>query len=188
MTEDELKKRLLLLMNGMHIQEYNHLNKVTAVTRAAKTVKISKLELGLEKVEKTAMIPGTIAFEGEHHFPGYQYLGPGTKYKTRQALGIEPINDLDRIAMYHDSQYSRTGASNTSGLPIMPVGRSPLRGVADLGAGSAMLTAAYNPWSDLGWTDRGYAAGAGAFLIGQGALRLHPVTMAPMAILDAVFY
>jgi len=196
MTEDEMKKRILLLMNGLSVQEYNHLNNVTAVTKTkpattaepAKTVKISKLELGLKKVENTAAIPATIAFEGEHHFPGYQYLGPGTKFKTRQALGIEPINDLDRVAYFHDSQYSRTGATNSSGLPVMPVGRSPLRGVADLGAGSAMLTAAYNPWADLGWTDRGYAAGAGSVLIGQGILRLHPLTMAPMAIIDAIFY
>ena len=70
----------------------------------------------------------------------------------------------------------------------MPVGRSALRGVADIGAGSAMMTAAYNPWADLGWTDRGYAAGAGVFLIAQGALRLHPVTMAPMAIVDALLF
>jgi len=176
MSDDEMRRRLLLLMNGMHYEEYNSLASKKRIT------------LGLKKVEKPATIPSTISFKGEHHFPGYQYLGPGTKYKTRQALGIVGINDLDRIAMIHDGQYSRTGATNQAGLPVMPIGRSAVRGIADLGAGSAMMNAAYNPWSDLGWTDRGYAAGAGAALLVQGVVRLHPVTMLPMALIDSILY
>jgi len=98
MNQDELKKRLLLLMNGINPHEYNTLSRSSTVTtKSGKKVQSSKLELGLKKVEKTATIPETIAFEGEHHFPGYNYLGPGTKFKQRQALGIEPINDTDRI-------------------------------------------------------------------------------------------
>lgn len=176
MTDDEMRRRILLLMNGMHFEEYNAL--------AGK----KRITAGLKKTLKSADFPPTLSFKGEHHFPGYQYLGPGTKYKTRQSLGIEPINDLDRIAMIHDGQYSRTGSSNAAGLPVMPIGRSAVRGIADLGAGSAMMNAAYNPWSDLGWTDRGYAAGSGAALLVQGVLRLHPVTMLPMALIDSILY
>ena len=51
-----------------------------------------------------------------------------------------------------------------------------------------MLNAAYNPWSDLGWSDRGYAAGAGTALLVQGIARLHPVTAVPMMFIDALFY
>jgi len=173
--QEEIRKRLMILANGMSVAQYN-------------SIPPTVMKKGLAKTMKPGAIVTAVTFKGEHHFPGYQYLGPGTRYKTRQALGIEPINDLDRIAMYHDSQYSRTGAKGAAGLPVIPIGRSPLRGVADLGAGSAMMNAAYNPWSDLTWTDRGYAAGAGAVLIAQGALRLHPLTMAPMALLDALFY
>jgi len=175
MTEDEIRRRLLLLQHGMGTQLYN-------------SISPKDIKAGLRRTVKPSQAMEVISFQGEHHFPGYNYLGPGTKYKTRQALGIEPINIADRIGMYHDSQYSRTGATGAAGLPVLPIGRSPLRGVADLGAGSALMTAAYNPWSGLAWTDRGYAAGAGVVLIAQGALRLHPLTMAPMALIDAIFY
>ena len=175
MLTEEMRRKLLLLQNGMPIEKFN----------ATSPADIKK---GLKKVISPGQVMSEVSFQGEYHFPGYNYLGPGTKFKTRQALGIDPINDLDRIAMYHDSQYSRTGSVNSSGLPVLPIGRSPLRGVVDLGAGSAMLNAAYNPWSDLGWTDRGYAAGAGAVLLVQGIARLHPVTAMPMMFIDKLFY
>ena len=44
---------------------------------------------------------------GELHWPGYQYLGPGTKLKKRLANGDRGINRLDRIARQHDIDYSR---------------------------------------------------------------------------------
>jgi len=34
----------------------------------------------------------------EFHWPGYQYMGPGTKLKKRFARGDPGINRLDRIA------------------------------------------------------------------------------------------
>ena len=52
-------------------------------------------------------------YPGEHHFPGYAYLGPNTRrdirldenYKPRP--GEEPINKLDTIALAHDIDYDK---------------------------------------------------------------------------------
>lgn len=44
----------------------------------------------------------------EFHWPGYQYMGPGTKLKKRLARGDPGINRLDRIAKQHDIDYSRS--------------------------------------------------------------------------------
>ena len=41
----------------------------------------------------------------EFHWPGYQYMGPGTHLKTRLARGDPGINRLDRIAKAHDIDY-----------------------------------------------------------------------------------
>ena len=43
----------------------------------------------------------------EFHWPGYQYMGPGTKLKKRLARGDPGINHLDRISKQHDIDYSR---------------------------------------------------------------------------------
>jgi len=43
----------------------------------------------------------------EFHWPGYQYMGPGTKLKKRLARGDSGINRLDRLAKQHDIDYSR---------------------------------------------------------------------------------
>ena len=40
------------------------------------------------------------------HWPGYQYMGPGTKLKKRLKRGDPGINRLDRIAKQHDIDYS----------------------------------------------------------------------------------
>ena len=42
----------------------------------------------------------------EFHWPGYQYMGPGTQLKKRLARGDPGINRLDRIAKQHDIDYS----------------------------------------------------------------------------------
>ena len=42
----------------------------------------------------------------EFHWPGYQYMGPGTKLKKRLARGDPGINRLDRISKQHDIDYS----------------------------------------------------------------------------------
>ena len=42
----------------------------------------------------------------EFHWPGYQYMGPGTNLKKRLARGDSRINRLDRIAKEHDIDYS----------------------------------------------------------------------------------
>lgn len=36
---------------------------------------------------------------------GYKYLGPDTNYSALRAAGVEPVDDLDRAAMYHDQEY-----------------------------------------------------------------------------------
>ena len=43
----------------------------------------------------------------EFHWPGYQYMGPGTKLKKRLARGDPGINRLDKIAKQHDIDYAR---------------------------------------------------------------------------------
>ena len=43
----------------------------------------------------------------EFHWPGYQYMGPGTQLKRRLKRGDPGINRLDRIAKQHDINYSR---------------------------------------------------------------------------------
>ena len=44
----------------------------------------------------------------EFHWPGYQYMGPGTHLKKRLARGDKGINRLDKIAKIHDIDYSRS--------------------------------------------------------------------------------
>ena len=47
----------------------------------------------------------------EFHWPGYQYMGPGTHLEKRLKRGDPGINRLDRIAKQHDIDYSRALAS-----------------------------------------------------------------------------
>ena len=42
----------------------------------------------------------------EFLWPGYQYMGPGTKLKKRLKRGDPGMNQLDRIAKQHDIDYS----------------------------------------------------------------------------------
>ena len=43
----------------------------------------------------------------EFHWPGYQYMGPGTHLEKRLARGDPGINRLDRIAKTHDIDYGK---------------------------------------------------------------------------------
>ena len=43
----------------------------------------------------------------EFHWPGYQYMGPGTHLGKCLARGDPGINRLDRIAKRHDIDYSK---------------------------------------------------------------------------------
>ena len=43
----------------------------------------------------------------EFHWPGYQYMGPGTHLEKRLKRGNPGINRLDRISKIHDIDYSR---------------------------------------------------------------------------------
>ena len=42
----------------------------------------------------------------EFHWPGYQYMGPGTHLAKRLKRGDPGINRLDRISKIHDIKYS----------------------------------------------------------------------------------
>ena len=42
----------------------------------------------------------------EFHWPGYQFMGPGTKLAKRLKRGDPGINRLDKIAKQHDIDYS----------------------------------------------------------------------------------
>ena len=41
----------------------------------------------------------------EFHWPGYNYMGAGTRLKKRLKSGDKPINRLDRLALQHDVKY-----------------------------------------------------------------------------------
>ena len=43
----------------------------------------------------------------EFHWPGYQYMGPGSHREKRLARGDPGINRLDRIAKAHDMDYGK---------------------------------------------------------------------------------
>jgi len=45
----------------------------------------------------------------EFHWPGYQYLEPGTKLEKRLKRGDPGINRLDKIAKQHDIDYAKAG-------------------------------------------------------------------------------
>ena len=42
----------------------------------------------------------------EFHWPGYQYMGPGTHLAKRLKRGDPGINRLDKVAKQHDIDYS----------------------------------------------------------------------------------
>jgi len=157
------RRKLLLLQGGMHYQQ------IPATLSKEAVASISKSESRITSAK----------FPGEYHFEGYQYLGPGTQYLKRQELGIEPINDLDRIAMYHDKGYE-TSASNRMGTS-----RALERGFYDLSSGTMMIGAAVNPMSDA---PIGLSLLSGTALLAQGLLRIHPVTLVPMGVVDWLFY
>ncbi len=115
-------------------------------------------------------------------FGEYEYLGPGTPAAAKTKAGVMPINDLDKIAQIHDLHYTKTADWD--------LGKSMVRGFTDFGAGSAMINATFNPWSDLSFKDRGLGLIAGTGLIAQSVARLfpNPVTMGLAQIGDAIFY
>jgi len=61
--------------------------------------------------DKPEPIPA-ISRKGEHHQPGYNYLGPGTRIDLKvnefgtPRRGHEPINELDSFALKHDLDYT----------------------------------------------------------------------------------
>ena len=50
---------------------------------------------------------------GELHWPGYQYMGPGTKLEKQLKCGDPSVNRLDCIAKQHNIDYSQ--AKNLQG-------------------------------------------------------------------------
>ena len=53
------------------------------------------------------VINKVVAAGPEMHYPGMQYMGPGTKFKEREAKGQRGINALDNAAYYHDAVYDK---------------------------------------------------------------------------------
>jgi len=43
----------------------------------------------------------------EFHWPGYQYMGPGTHLEKRLKRGDPGINRLDRVSKQHDINYRK---------------------------------------------------------------------------------
>jgi hypothetical protein len=44
---------------------------------------------------------------GQYHFPGYNFMGPGTKNLQKVHAGVLPSNRTDGSAMRHDNEYDR---------------------------------------------------------------------------------
>ena len=55
----------------------------------------------------------------EFHWPGYQYMGPGTHLAKRLKRGDRGVNRLDQIAKQHDIDYSRARICKINGKPIL---------------------------------------------------------------------
>ena len=75
--------------------------------KTKKTTPVRRKPLGVQQggafdVQKALAKTGI-----EFHWPGYQYLGPGTKLKKRLARGDPGINRLDKIAKQHDMDYDK---------------------------------------------------------------------------------
>lgn len=43
----------------------------------------------------------------EYHYPGMNYMGPGTHILTKIRDGVQPVNQIDEIALHHDLDYLR---------------------------------------------------------------------------------
>lgn len=66
----------------------------------------------------------------ELHLPGYQYCGPGTKFKKRKAKGQRGINKLDGGCMVHDQKYEENKdleSRNQADRVLLEVARERLR-------------------------------------------------------------
>ena len=74
--------------------------KVKATTR----VRRQRLKGGAVDIQKALSKTGI-----EFHWPGYQYLEPGTKLEKRLKRGDPGINRLDKIAKQHDIDYAKAG-------------------------------------------------------------------------------
>jgi hypothetical protein len=176
-SDYDVKRFLLLLQEGITVDNLEVVRTTMPVT--------SKVEQSIIDRNMEVAYPNY----GTHDwgpFGEYEYLGAGTPYTQKSEAGIKPRNDLDRIAMMHDSQYQMTGDRNYApGLGLMKSGE---RGLYDYGAGAAMMTAAFNPWSDLTFKDRILAFAAGESLMIQGAIRLSPATWIVGVGLDLIFY
>ncbi|CAH3137820.1 unnamed protein product, partial [Porites lobata] len=91
----------------------------TSKSKGSATLNKGKSPLSVSRPPLTVKKPsrfGQAAKEGkklaketgiEFHWPGYQYMGPGTHLEKRLKRGDPGINRLDRIAKQHDIDYSR---------------------------------------------------------------------------------
>jgi len=43
--------------------------------------------------------------QGEWHFPGHNFTGPGTRLNERLERGDEPVNRVDELSLHHDIRY-----------------------------------------------------------------------------------
>lgn len=157
------------------------------------TPQIQKKVAKAESIQASKLAPmmwdrlrsGGFSPAGDHYhdwggFGKYEYLGPGTPATWKTMQGVEPRNEIDRLAQEHDLYYAKT--------QDWPAYRSPVRGMVDVAAGSGMFLQSLNPWSDLDADDRVLGVIAGTGLMIQGALRVHPLTAGPMILIDWVFY
>ena len=52
--------------------------------------------------------------QGEWHFPGHNFTGPGTRLEERLERGDEPVNRVDALSLHHDIRY-QTIEKNSDG-------------------------------------------------------------------------
>ena len=147
---------------------------------------MQKLKTQVPGVEKKILLarekPAKLPTHDWGIFGKYEFLGAGTPYTQKIEAGVQPRNELDRIAMFHDGQYAWTDQR------MLGIQKSVARGVVDYGAGAAMTVAAFNPWSDLTMKDRTLALIAGQGLMTQGILRVNPAFFLAGMVADIIFY
>lgn len=72
----------------------------------ASTSKVVAEKKKEEAKKKNSALDALIDLLPELNFPGYQFMGPGTKVMERLARGERGINPLDNMCLEHDLVYS----------------------------------------------------------------------------------
>ena len=57
----------------------------------------------------------TPLMDGENHFACSNYMGPGTRYRVREKMGIKGVNSADEASRRHDRDFTEIGEAYRAG-------------------------------------------------------------------------